>query len=153
MLKRLVFSSCLALAPLLAASDAMAQSGICERLGPMMKEREGLMQRVQAMGRKNVNPATACSIFGGLAANGTKTLAFVKENKDWCQIPDEFVTNLTSSQAQIVKVRGQACNAAQQRVAMERRARQQMQAQQEGAGTFGGADGFSGNWRVPQGAL
>jgi hypothetical protein len=138
-----------------ASTPAQAQSGICERLGTLLKQREGIMKRINAMGQKNVNPATACTLFGNLASNGQQTLAFATENKDWCQIPDAFLENLKSGQGQVTRVRAQACTAARQRTALEQRARQQQQAQQQQApGAFGGVDGFSGGpWRVPQGAL
>jgi hypothetical protein len=137
-------------------TSAQAQSGVCERLGTLLKQREGIMNRINAMGRKNVNPNTACSLFGSLASNGSQTLAFATENKDWCQIPDVFIDNLKQGNRQAGDVRAKACNAAKQQSVMTARARQQQQqqAQQQGQGAFGGVDGFSsGPWRVPQGAL
>lgn len=138
-----------------ASAPAFAQAGVCARLNPLMEERERIMKRINGLGSRNVNPATACSLFGQLAANGARTIAFVRENKDWCQIPDDFQNNLTSSQAQINRVRGQACNAAKQRGQMEAQARRQQQQQsQQGLGPFGGVDTVTGgSWRVPQGAL
>lgn len=137
------------------ASPAQAQSSVCERVGVLLKQREGIMKRINGMGKKNVDPGVACNLFGSLASNGAQTLAFATENKDWCQIPDEFIENLKAGQGQVTKVRAQACGAARQRTVMEQRARQQaQQAQQGGNGAFGGVDGFSsGPWRVPQGAL
>ncbi len=156
MLKRIaLMSSALCLAGFVfGAAPAIAQSSTCQQLGPMMQERERLMGRVNSLGRRNVNPQQACNLFGQLAANGTKTLAFVRENKDWCQIPDDFVNNLTSAQAQITRVRGQACNAARQQTQMQARARNQQQQARENLGPFGGSDTVTGGaWRVPQGAL
>jgi len=148
----------LAMAPVMmtvGTSPAAAQSAICERIGVLLKQREGIMKRVNGMGKKNVDPGVACNVFGSLASNGAQTLAFATENKDWCQIPDEFIENLKAGQGQVTKVRAQACNAAKQRTVMEQRARQQaQQAQQGGNSAFGGVDGFSsGPWRIPQGAL
>jgi hypothetical protein len=144
----------LALAVSIDPTPAQAQSTICDRIGTLLKQREGIMKRINGMGKKNVNPATACSLFNSLASNGTQTIAFATENKDWCQIPDDFLQNLTNSQKQVQTVRGQACRAAQQQVAIQRQLRQQQQAQQQGGNAFGGIDGFSsGPWRVPQGAL
>jgi hypothetical protein len=141
-----------------APSAALAQSNTCEQLRPLMQQRETLLRRANSLGRRNVDPAVACRIFSDLAANGSRTIAFVNANKDWCQIPDEFASGLQNSQGQINRVRGQACNAAQQRTRLLAQARrQQQQAQQQGGAgqsTFGGVDGFSGGaWRVPQGAL
>jgi hypothetical protein len=138
-----------------ATRPAAAQSAVCQQFVGIMQERQALMQRINGMGRRNVDPAAACQLFGRLASNGTRAIAFLKENKDWCQIPDEFANNLTSSQQQVSNVRAQACRAANQRAQLQRQARQQAQRQQqEGQGSFGGVDGFgAGPWRVPQGAL
>lgn len=156
MVKKIVSAGLLGISLVLAfdMSPAQAQSVICERLGTLLKQREGIMQRINGMGKKNVNPTTACSLFNTLVSNGTQTMAFATENKDWCQIPDVFLDNLKQGNAQVAGVRGKACNAARQQATMANRAKQQQQAQQQGAGAFGGADGFSsGPWRVPQGAL
>jgi hypothetical protein len=147
-------------AALLTASGALApaaaQQNVCQQLGPLMQRQQQLIQSINAMGRKNVNPATACQRFGALAANGARIVAFIDTNKEWCQIPDDFAANAKSGQAQALRVRGQACNAAAQRTKMEAQARAQAQRQQQQAGgnPFGGTDGFTGGaWRVPQGAL
>ncbi|MCO4053902.1 MAG: hypothetical protein HEQ16_07585 [Bosea sp.] len=155
MLKRLVLAAGMCSAMMLAAAPAQAQSGVCANLGKLLQEREGILKRINGLGKKNVNPANACNLFTTLVNNGNRTIAFATENKDWCQIPDEFMTNLTSGQRQVQGVRGQACRAAQQQAALQQRARQQQQqVQQNGAGAFGGPDGFSSQpWRVPQGAL
>lgn len=156
MLKHVALLAGLACAVLMApgGTEAMAQSAVCQKLEPMLQERQRLMQRVNSLGRRNVNPQVACNLFGQLAANGQKTIAFVRENKDWCQIPDDFVNNLTGSQGQIAKVRGQACTAARQQAQLMQRAQRQQQQQQEGLGAFGGADTVTGGaWRIPQGAL
>jgi hypothetical protein len=157
-MRRLALVAALALAPLtvtIGASPAQAQASGCERIGVLLKQREGIMKRINGMGKKNVDPGVACNLFGSLASNGAQTLAFANENKDWCQIPDEFVENLKAGQSQVTKVRAQACGAARQRSVLEQRARQQaQQAQQGGNSAFSGVDGFSsGPWRVPQGAL
>ncbi|MGL4441195.1 MAG: hypothetical protein ACRCUE_18205 [Bosea sp. (in: a-proteobacteria)] len=160
MLKRIACVGTLGIALGLSfgVTPSHAQSGVCERLGTLLKQREGIMKRINGMGRKNVNPGTACSLFGSLASNGNQTLAFATENKDWCQIPDAFIDNLKQGNRQAADVRGKACNAAKQQSSLVARARQQQQRQaqqqQQGAGSFGGVDGFSGGaWRVPQGAL
>jgi hypothetical protein len=154
MLKRLMAVVVLGAGCMAAAGPASAQSAVCGQLQTLLQERQTLMQRINGMGRRSVDPNVACRLFGQLVSNGQRTLAFATENKDWCQVPDEFINNLKSAQGQVSGVRGQACRAASQRAALERRARQAQQAQQQGQGSFGGVDGFSGGpWRVPQGAL
>ena len=135
-------------------APAQAQSNVCEKLGPLMQQRQALMQRVNSFGRKRIDPNVACKAFGDLASNGARTIAFVSENKDWCQIPDDFVSGITTAQKQIATVRGQACKAASQQAQLLRQARQRSQQAQGDNSSFSGVDGFSsGPWRVPQGAL
>ncbi len=135
-------------------APAQAQANVCEKLGPLMQQRQALMQRINGFGRKRVDPNVACKAFGDLASNGARTIAFVNENKDWCQIPDDFVSGITDAQKQIAGVRGQACKAASQQAQLMKQARQRQQQAQGDNGSFGGVDGFSsGPWRVPQGAL
>jgi hypothetical protein len=140
-----------------APTPALAQaSPVCAEIGPLMQRQQAIIQSINAMGRKNVDPAVACTRFNSLVSNGQRLIAFVNANKDWCQIPDDFAKNVTGGQAQAVRVRNQACGAASQRAQMERKARaaQAQRQGQEGANPFTGTDGFTGGaWRVPQGAL
>jgi hypothetical protein len=136
------------------ADTVSAQSNTCQQLAPIMQERERLVQRINGMGRRNIDPRNACTLFGQLVSNGQKAIAFVDANKDWCQIPDEFAENLRRGQQQATSVRAQACRAANQQAQAIQQQRRQAERQQQEQGAFGGVDGFSGGpWRVPQGAL
>lgn len=148
-----------AAALLMPASPALAQAAGCEKAQTFATERQGIVARLNASGqsKRKMTPQEACGILGKLVSNGNSFIAWANSNKDWCQIPDQFVEGLTADNANANKIRGQACNAVKQQAVLQERARaaQARQAQQQkGAGAFGGADAITGGpVRVPPGAL
>lgn len=150
----------LAVLSLPAAGPAFAQASGCEKAQTFSSERQGIVARLNASSKakRKMTPQEACSVLGKLVSNGNSFIAWANANKDWCQIPDQFVEGLTADNANANKIRGQACNAVKQQAVMMERARaaQARQAQQQkgGAGAFGGADAVTGGpVRVPPGAL
>lgn len=132
---------------LMSIAPAMAQS--CQELGTHLSERQSLVQTIQGMtaNNKKMDPKAACTIFGKLAANGSTALKFAEVNKDWCQIPDNFIAGIKTDHEKIVKIRGQACGAAAKQAEMEKKARSG-----QGGGLLGG-DGLEGSYKIPKGAL
>jgi hypothetical protein len=145
---------------LTSASPALAQAAGCEKAQTFSSERQGIVARLNAssQSKRKMSPQDACAVLGKLVSNGNSFIAWANSNKDWCQIPDQFVEGLTADNANANKIRGQACNAVKQQSVLQERARaaQARQAQQQkgGAGAFGGADAVTGGpVRVPPGAL
>lgn len=142
-----------------AASPAKAQASGCEKAQTFTTERQDIVTRLNASSKakRKMTPQEACGVLGKLVSSGNSFIAWANTNKDWCQIPDQFIEGLTADNANANKIRGQACNAVKQQAVMTQRARaaQARQAQQKGgAGTFGGADSVTGGpVRVPPGAL
>jgi hypothetical protein len=143
-----------------SAQPAQAQASGCEKAQTFSAERQGIVARLNASSKskKKMTPQDACSVLGRLVGNGNSFIAWANTNKDWCQIPDQFVEGLTADNANATKIRGQACNAVKQQSVMIQRARaaqaRQAQQKQGGAGSFGGADAVTGGpMRVPPGAL
>jgi hypothetical protein len=126
---------------------AVAQSSACQELGTHLTERKSLVQTIQGMSANNkkMEPKAACAAFGKLVANGTTTLKWAEANKDWCQVPDQFVEGIKTDHDKIVKIRGQACAAAAKQAEKGRSG-------QGGSGLLGG-DGLEGSYKIPQGAL
>jgi hypothetical protein len=127
---------------------APASAQTCQELGKIIQARQALVARIQGMskGGKKMEAKAACSVFGQLASNGVAALKFIEVNKDWCGIPDAFVTNFKTDHAKAVDLRGHLAGAAQGEA--ERRAK----AGGPNAGPFGGP-GLTGELKVPQGAL
>jgi hypothetical protein len=143
-----------------SAEPAQAQASGCEKAQTFSAERQGIVARLNSSSssKKKMTPQEACSVLGKLVSNGNTFIAWANTNKDWCQIPDQFVEGLTADNANANKIRGQACNAVKQQAVMIQRARaaqaRQAQQKQGGAGSFGGADAVTGGpMRVPPGAL
>jgi hypothetical protein len=139
--------------PLAAAASiapAAAQSTDCQELSKHLIERKSLVEGIQKLGagkEKKMDPKAACSAFGKLATNGTTTLKWAETNKDWCQIPDQFLQGIKADHEKVVKLRGQACGVAAKQAEMEKRAKSG-----EGGGLLGGG-GLEGSYKIPQGAL
>jgi hypothetical protein len=143
----------------LVAGPAQAQgANDCANLQSLLAQRQGLIKQLNLGGKAKMTPQQACTRLGALTGNGSRTLAFMGTNKDWCRIPDEFVANFKADHQRTLGFRGQACRAVTQQAAMQRRAAQaQAQAAQRQGGDqsgFSGADSITGGpMRVPQGAL
>lgn len=114
----------------------------------LMTPRQKLIAQINTFQKKKVTPQVACSAFVKLTTADKKAMEWLTTNKDWCQIPDEFMNNMKTQSAQAEKVRGQACGiAAKQAKEIARmRAMQQRQA--------GGPSGLPGSGvKLPNGAL
>jgi hypothetical protein len=131
----------------LGAAPAAAQT--CQEFARHVSERQEIVKKLQALSGKNkqMDPKTACSMFGSLVTNGAGAVKWLEANKDWCQIPDPFVQNFKNDHGRALDLRGKACKAAAQQAAMEKRAKEG-----GGSGLLGG-DGLTGSFRMPQGAL
>lgn len=138
-----------ALALLATSRIAMAAPADCrENFEKLGGQRVALIQKVQSFQKKKTTATNACATLNQLAAADTKLLTWVEANKDWCQIPEDFITNLKSSGEGISKARGNACTAAKKEAAMIR------QLKANAAQSQGPASGLPGSGvRLPQGAL
>jgi hypothetical protein len=149
-LPALAAMSAIALLSSAGVTPAAAQSPSCQAdFQKVMGPRMALIQRVNGFQRRRPTPQQACSTFSSLQAADRRVLAWMTENKDWCQIPDQLVEQLQSASGQIARVRGQACNAAAQSARLQAQARRQA-AQQAGPA---GPPPVGSGVRLPQGAL
>ncbi len=138
-------------ASLLMTSGAQAQASNCQAdFQKVMAPREALMQRINGFRTKRPTPGQACSTLGQLVTADGRVLAWMTENKDWCQIPDSLMEQLQTASGQVSRSRGQACAAAKNQASQIARARAaQARAQQGG----GGPPPVGSSVRLPQGAL
>ncbi len=139
-------------ASLPGGGPAQAQSASCQELGAHLTERKALVEAIQKLSAgkdKKMEPKAACAAFGKLVANGNTTLKWAAANKDWCQVPDQFIDGIKTDHDKVTKIRGQACTVAAKQAEMEKKA-----AAGAGgpAGLLGGG-GLEGSFKIPQGAL
>ena len=128
-----------------------AQSSPCQQVGVQLQERKSLIDAVQKLGGKDkkMEPKAACAAFGKLVANGTTMLKWTDANKDWCQVPDQFIEGIKTDHEKVTKIKGQACTVAAKVIEMEKKAA----SGQGGAGGLLGGGGLEGSFKMPQGAL
>ncbi|MFT4096830.1 MAG: hypothetical protein QM651_06885 [Rhodoblastus sp.] len=101
-----------------------------------MKRRDSVVAQLKGMqkgGKKQLDPGAACPKFRSLTSIMTETVAYFEKNKEWCQIPDNFVDGAKQQRAQFAKTAGQACGIAAKIEKMKKQAAQQ-QAQGGGMG-------------------
>ncbi len=132
---------------LILGGEAQAQSASCQTdFQKVMEPRQALIQRINGFRNKRPTATQACSTLGSLVAADRKLIAWMTENKDWCQIPDQLIEQVQGAAAQASRSRGTACQAAKNQANQVARAR----AQQQGAAS---APAVGSGVRLPQGAL
>ncbi len=102
-------------------STAAAQSSCQIDFGILQKKRMAQIQALNASVKRNkgkLDARTACPRLRRLAAVEREMVAYMKKNKNWCQIPDEPIKQMTTTSAKTAKTAGDACRA----VAMARKA-------------------------------
>jgi hypothetical protein len=140
-------------ATVLTGTAASAQSSSCQAdFQKFMGPRQALIERINGFRTKRPTPAQACSTLGQLVSADQRLNAWLSENKDWCQIPEQVVEQAQGSSGQAVRARAQACTAAKSQASQIARARAAQQQQEAGGGGNAPAPVGSGV-RLPQGAL
>ena len=140
----------LSLALLASTAPSRAQSSACGDIQQHLMERQNLVKNFQALTgdkKKPIDARVACTALSKLTSNGAATLKWIETNKDWCQIPDQFVQSFKADHDNVGKMRGQACGVAAKQAEMEKKAKAG-----QGGGLLGGG-GLEGTYRMPQGAL
>jgi hypothetical protein len=140
------------------SSDVFAQASSCQTdFQKVMGPRQAIIARINGFAKRRPTADQACSSLGQLVSADRRVLNWMNENKDWCQISDEMISQLRTSSGQAARSRGQACGAAAQQRTMIARARaaQARAAQQQQAGGGGGdrPPPVGSGVRLPQGAL
>ena len=145
------FSAAMVAATVGTVGPVQAQSAACGDITPLLAQRKSIADRIQvAAGKgKQIDAKVACSSFGQLVSNGQTLVKFLETNKDWCQIPDNFIEGIKTDHSRALTIRGKACQVAAKQTQMEKQAR-------EGGGSNSGllgGPGISGSMSMPKGAL
>jgi hypothetical protein len=143
--------ACLGMA-VVSGGEAQAQASNCQAdFQKVMAPRQTLIGRINGFRNKRPTADQACSTLSQLVAADGRAVKWMTENQDWCQIPEELITQLKGASGQAVGSRNQACGAAKNQRAQIARARAaQARAAQQGGG---GAPAVGSGVRLPQGAL
>lgn len=120
-----VVAALVATAALCAAGGARA--GDCnEDIANLTKKRQGIIDQLNSLakGSKNqLDPVASCPKLKALVAAERQLLDYFTKNKDWCNVPDSALENITASAQKTGAVAGQACKiAVQMKKAQEQQA-------------------------------
>lgn len=77
-------------------------------------ERQAAIERINNFGKKRPTAEVACSAFNTLSGVEARFIKWMAENKDWCQIPEDFIAQLKGANGATLQARGQVCTAARQ---------------------------------------
>ena len=127
----------------MAASTASAMPASCQGdFGKHTSDREAAVERINSFNKKRPTAAQACSAFSNLTGIEARMIKWMTENKEWCQLPDSAIEQLTQAREQTMKVRGQICTAAKKEAQMR-----------ASGGAAGGPPPPGSGVRLPSGAL
>jgi hypothetical protein len=134
-MRKLAFTAAL----LLLATPAFSAQDCAADLQALAGRREAAMKNINALVAsshgKRLDPDAFCAHAAPLNSAEDAMLAYMVKNKDWCQIPDDAITQLRASHAKSAAFGGKACSvAAQIRTMKAQAAKQQAQAAQNGGG-------------------
>ncbi len=126
------------LAVLCGIAPALADQDCGADLQKLAARREAALKSINdlvaAAHGKKLDPEAFCEHSRPLNAAEDAMLAYMVKNKDWCQIPDEAVSQLKESHAKSVAFGGKACTVAVQIKKMKAQAAQAAQQQQQAGG-------------------
>jgi len=110
-----------------------------EDIGNLTKKRQGIIDELNKLAKSSpkgqLDPTLSCPKLRDLTAVEQELFAYLQKNKDWCQVPDEAITNLGTSMGRSRIIAGKACAVAVQ-----------MKKDQE-------AGGLGGGQKLPTGPL
>ncbi len=116
---------------LAGASGARAQS--CnEDLAAFGKKRNADIEALNVISKSHggkLDPIAACPHFRSMSAIEGQMLAYLYKNKEWCNIPDDFINGFKANSEKTAGMSKQACDIAAK-----------MKKMQEGGGLAGGGN-------------
>ena len=98
----------------LFGGQAFAQQVDCNAdLKAMFDAREKTGKEVKAASERKASQPEMCQAIRRYAATEEKLAKYVVENRDWCQVPAQFLTQIKSAVENTRKIRTQICSAQQ----------------------------------------
>jgi hypothetical protein len=106
-----------------------------EDIGALSRKRQGIIDQLNHLaqgGKKQLDPIASCPKLRALVAAEKELVTYLTKNKDWCQVPDEALKNISASAGNSAKIANQACTVAEQmKKAQEQQAAGALNAQQK----------------------
>jgi hypothetical protein len=105
------------LALVLAFGGTASAADCNEEIANLTKKRQSFIDQLNQLakgGKKQLDPITSCPKLKSLAAAERDLVAYLTKNKDWCNVPDDALQNLSKGSAKTGEVANQACKVADQ---------------------------------------
>jgi hypothetical protein len=112
-----VFPAVMITAMLLTSAPALANEFCNKEIQPMMLQRKTLNEKLSAIGKRAKQPGAReqfCGTLNAFIGNGRKLLTYMEQNKDFCAIPDQAITQAKQGLAQNQTLRKKVCLASAQ---------------------------------------
>lgn len=110
------------------ALAAPASAEDCAKMGDYRAKRETVLASISQLVASNKGKQLDASVFCAraqpLGAADNAMMAFLVKNKDWCQIPDDVITQFKSVREHDLAMSGKACSVAAQMKKMQEQASQ-----------------------------
>lgn len=100
------------------AAGGVARAADCNAdIAVLTKKRQGIIDELNRLAKATKNqldPVASCPKLKALVGVEREVLAYLTKNKEWCNVPDEAVANISASAEKSNAVAGQACKIAAQ---------------------------------------
>jgi hypothetical protein len=100
----------------LAAATTGARAQSCnEDLAAIGKKRNNEIEALNSITKSHggkLDPIAACPHLRNMKTIEAQMIAYLVKNKDWCNIPDDFINNFRNNSSRTGKMAGQACEMA-----------------------------------------
>ncbi len=97
----------------LAATSSGARAQSCnEDLSAIGKKRNAEIEALNVITKSHggkLDPIAACPHLRNMKAIEAQMIAYLVKNKEWCNIPDEFINNFKNNTGKTANMAGQAC--------------------------------------------
>ena len=96
-----------------SAGGARAQS-CTDDLGALAEAQQQIqaLNQISQANKGKLDPVAACPRFRTLSAIEGQMVAYLTKNKEWCNIPDEFLNNFKTGSARTSDMANKACEIA-----------------------------------------
>jgi hypothetical protein len=99
----------MAAAPFAASHEARANQACAEEFGPLRQTLESRGQAVQAAIKAKRPREEICAVVRRFQEAENRMVTYMRNNQDWCMIPETAVKNAAASQGRTATLRRQAC--------------------------------------------
>ncbi|ACK51819.1 conserved hypothetical protein [Methylocella silvestris BL2] len=102
----------------LAAAGAARAADCNEDIAALTQKRQGIIDQLNGLAKGSkthqLDPAASCPKLKALVGAERQLVDYFTKNKEWCNVPDSAIENITASSQKTGAVATQACKIAEQ---------------------------------------